>query len=107
MVRALYVVCLKQLGLSLEGFSQVGGDGMTRRKGAGSCFSGGKRRVGHGDVVYEGLYEVYRSYRATVVVCGEEDNEGRSGMMKCEAPARFRVELFFKAWKATHFQSEA
>jgi hypothetical protein len=90
--------CLKKLGL-------LGGDGMTRRKGAGSCFSGGKRRVEHGDVVYEGSYEVYRSYRAAVVVCGEEDGEGRSGMMKCEAPLRFRVELFFKAWKATHFHS--
>jgi hypothetical protein len=38
-------------------------------------------------------------------VCGE-DGEGRSGMMKCEAPPCFRVELFLKAYSnATHFQS--
>jgi hypothetical protein len=33
------------------------------------------------------------------------EGRGRSGIMKCEAPPpRFRVKLFFKAWKATHFQ---
>ena len=75
---------------------------MTRRKGAGSCLVGRRRGLEYRDVVYEESYEVYRSYGAAVVVCGEVDGEGRSGMMKCEAPRRFRVKLFFKALKATH-----
>jgi hypothetical protein len=66
-VRALYAVCLKKLGLSPEGFSQVGGDRMTRHKGAGSCLVGLRRGLEHEDVVYEGSYEGYRSYRAAVV----------------------------------------